>query len=446
MNSATALNPEKMCRVASPSPGGGGGPIASPANDCAGGASGGSSARRRPHRHDSHDGKGAHHRHGHRHSSQHHHRHHHNRRGGGMLRWMPRIRLHLKLRGIFSVIWVAMFVAYELSSGREHRRAGRYLEAVRDPTSYDACASASSLTDFLELHSGMGGGGKGSRKLFRGKSRPPPAKFYKENPVCPSSTYNAMHVAIPFRNLDASTIGDCVRSVLTQDYPKGKVNVWVYDDGSDMEGAQEILEEVCGPSRIVDFIPPPSTKGRDQGTFHDAVRASREVRSSDGDHPRTVCYRASSRLGPGGGKYYLLKLVNELSKPNDIVMVLDGDDSLNMDDALRVVNGKYVDDNVWFTYGSYEGKWGEQIVDLDPAIRSGSRPFRPREQDWLYGHPRTFKSHLLDHIEASDYQFQDGTWLLKGTDRGFVYRMLELSGQARVGYIPEKIYKVRLFS
>ena len=40
-----------------------------------------------------------------------------------------------------------------------------------------------------------------------------------------------------------------------------------------------------------------------------------------------------------------------------------------------------------------------------------------------------------------DFTYEDGSWLAKATDRGFVYRMLELSGTERVGYITDQIYK-----
>ena len=147
----------------------------------------------------------------------------------------------------------------------------------------------------------------------------------------------------------------------------------------------------------------------------------------------------------GGSKYFLLGLVKIFSGPNDIILVLDGDDSLHRKDALEIVNQKYLDSGALFTYGSYmyEGRWEEQIVDLPPEIRDGKMKFKPREQTWLYGHPRTFKAHLLDHISKRDFQHSDGSWLIKCTERGFVYRMLELAGPSRIGYIPEKIYKYR---
>ena len=102
-----------------------------------------------------------------------------------------------------------------------------------------------------------------------------------------------------------------------------------------------------------------------------------------------------------------------------------------------------MDTGAFFTYGSYKGRWEEQIKDLPSNVRDGEIEFKPREQTWVYGHPRTFKAHLLEHITKQDFQHSDGSWLIKCTERGFVYRMLELAGPSRIGYIAEKIYNYK---
>ena len=129
-----------------------------------------------------------------------------------------------------------------------------------------------------------------------------------------------------------------------------------------------------------------------------------------------------------------------IAHANDVVLVLDGDDILHHPKALTIVNQKYLDTNAWFTYGSYTGKWSDQIIDLSSDIRQHHTPFLPRKHAWVYGHPRTFKTFLLDHITKDDFNHIDGTWLTKGTDRGFIYRMLELAGPSKIGYIATPIY------
>lgn len=132
--------------------------------------------------------------------------------------------------------------------------------------------------------------------------------------------------------------------------------------------------------------------------------------------------------------------MHAIAEPNDVVIVLNGDDRL-FPRAAQVVNKKYINDTAWFTYGSYEGKWSDQTEPLPIDVKSDVDKFTPRIDTWRYGHPRTFKVHLLNHIERIDFTHSNGRWLSKASDRGFVYKMLELSGVDHTSYIPQKIYK-----
>ena len=78
--------------------------------------------------------------------------------------------------------------------------------------------------------------------------------------------------------------------------------------------------------------------------------------------------------------------------------------------------------------------------DFRDDVMTGKEKFTPRSDSWRYGHPHTFKAHLLEHIERIDFTLSDGTWLSKATDHGFVYKMLELSGVNCTSYILKQIY------
>jgi len=277
-------------------------------------------------------------------------------------------------------------------------------------TIFDLCNSASSLSSIL------------ASKQY----------FSRYNPLCPFSPTNHIHIAIPFYNLDEKTLKESIKSVKEQWYPKDKMTIWVYDDASDRSNSRLVLYNSCGANNVYQLasdFPIPN---------QDDVIPELNVDDVSGE---IFCFRASRHLGAAGSKYFLFQIVKNFAKPNEVIMVVDGDDKLMGHESLRHVNQKYIDTSCWFTYGSYEGKWSEQIVDLPPSVRDGTQKFEPRQQTWLYGHPRTFKVHLLDYITADDFKFLDGAWLSKGTDRGFVYRMLELSGPDRIGYISNRIYK-----
>jgi len=286
------------------------------------------------------------------------------------------------------------------------------------PSSSYPCGSADSLSSFLDTHQNS------------------TDRFSKRNPICPSAAQNHIHITVPFYNLDEFTLANAIQSIRQQEYPKHKVTIWVYDDASNSSASNQTLSNVCG-QHVFDFPVPDSS--RDETWLH-TYQFLDTLGFNKAKDASLLCFRATRHLGPGGGKYWLLGLVRAMAKPNDIVLILDGDDTLHHKQGLQIVNQKYIDTTAWFTYGSYEGRWSEQAVDLSSDLRSGKREFRPRADTWVYGYPRSFKAHLLDHLSSSDFKYADESWLIKGTDRGFVYRMLELSGPDRIGYVATKIY------
>ena len=293
------------------------------------------------------------------------------------------------------------------------------------------------------------------------------SKLSKDNPLCASAAYHTIHVVVPYYNLTEKTLQNALRSVQMQHYPNDRIQIWLYEDGIlderevETRKANNDYYSYCRNQKPHLFAPISlnQTKNRtdvsrhvkawmaaDDNTDHTVQQQQEAVMHNR--MPRTHCIQSTEHLGPAGSKFWIFQIVKYsiLAGPNDIVMVLDGDDELLHPQGLTIINQKYLDTNAWFTYGSMEGRWSEQIVDLPDKIRSGEQSFRPRQQPWLYGHPRTLKLHLLDHVPSTDFQYSSGNdghgqWLQKGTERGFMFRCLELAGVNRIGYIAEKIYK-----
>ena len=297
-------------------------------------------------------------------------------------------------------------------------------------------------------------------------------KFSKHSPACPDAARHHMHVILPFANLELETIQAAYCSVQCQDYPPDRMTIYLYEDGSDNSNNEAsaaasasgsgkgMLQQLCGSNGVVDVKPPfPATElalvDKKDAEFDNMAQewADQLMQQYNRDihptkHPaiaNTICLQSNERSGPGGAKYWAFRLVQAMAGANDVVAVVDGDDELNTPKALQVINRNYLEKSAWMTYGSYTGKYSEQMKAIPYSILSGQEAFRPRKDQpsWRFGHTRTFKAHLLRHMSRKDFAYKDGTWLIKATDRGFVYRMLELSGVDRVAYITEELYKYK---
>eukprot|EP00963_Diacronema_lutheri_P005777 scaffold458_cov424-Pavlova_lutheri.AAC.4 len=140
-----------------------------------------------------------------------------------------------------------------------------------------------------------------------------------------------------------------------------------------------------------------------------------------------------AHCGPACSKWYGFEYVRRQAKPYEIVVIMDGDDKLSRRDSLEVIWKYHMKLNAWFTYGSMVGRYAEEIG------RFPERDFR--NSSWVYGHPRTFRAGLLSFLEMPDFLDSDGNFLQKGTERGFIYKFLELCGPRRIQYIREILYR-----
>jgi len=290
--------------------------------------------------------------------------------------------------------------------------------------------------------------------------------FSKQRPACPNAARHHMHVLLPFANLDLETIKASYCSVQCQNYARDDLTIYLYQDGSNSgddtpESSKEALDALCGTDGVFDFSVPVlssemATYEKTEEEFNDmakqwAVETMKtyaetvETKKDQEFVGNTLCLRSNEHSGPGGAKYWAFRLVEARAEANDVVVVVDGDDEFNTPRALQVINQKYLEQSAWVTYGSYTGKYSEQTKVISRSIQIGKAEFQPRKDSptWRFGHTRTFKTHLLNHVGRRDFTFKDNTWLLKATDRGFVYRILELSGVDRVAFIPQALYKYK---
>lgn len=316
------------------------------------------------------------------------------------------------------------------------------------PLEYDPCSipNQPKIEDWMKPRLGMG--------------------FSKQRPACPLAARHRMHIILPFANLDVETARAAYCSVQCQNYPTSHVSIYLYEDGASPSTPGEapqpnVLETLCGTDGVFDLKLPMSSSevaAFDKSDEEFDILAQNwanetmisymktvQVQKDTNAIGNTICIHSKEHSGPGGAKYYAFRLVQAHAEANDVVVVVDGDDELNTPKALEVINRKYVDQSAWMTYGSYAGKYSEQTKAIPRSIQTGNTKFDPRNEqpDWRFGHTRSFKAHLLKYLGRMDFSFEDKTWLVKATDRGFVYRLLELSGVDRVAYISHALYKYK---
>jgi glycosyltransferase involved in cell wall biosynthesis len=141
-------------------------------------------------------------------------------------------------------------------------------------------------------------------------------------------------------------------------------------------------------------------------------------------------------------RYAMSNLVHAIERsgagPNDVIVILDGDDWLASDRALERIVAEYRRHDCWMTYGSWvtndpsrtgpsAGRW--------PAYPEGTTRFR--ETAWLGTAVRSWKKWLWDLVEDRHLRDEDSNYILVAEDQATMLPMLEMSGTDKARHIPD---------
>lgn len=117
------------------------------------------------------------------------------------------------------------------------------------------------------------------------------------------------------------------------------------------------------------------------------------------------------------------------SKPNSVVVSVDGDDWLKDNQVLNRLEEVYRGGEVWMTYGRYEEyPNGMAPSEYHEYPREVVENNRFREYNWVASHLRTYKRELFLKIDQEDFKLPNGEWLDVTGDQAFMLPMLEMSG------------------
>ena len=125
--------------------------------------------------------------------------------------------------------------------------------------------------------------------------------------------------------------------------------------------------------------------------------------------------------------------------PQEIAVILDGDDWFMDTQALAQINAVYNSGDVWLTWGQYWYLGKDRIGICKPIpqeiLKNGTvREFTP----WVISHVRTFYAGLFQQIKYEDLQYH-GEFYPMCADVVTMFAMIEMAGD-RVHFIPDILY------
>lgn len=224
--------------------------------------------------------------------------------------------------------------------------------------------------------------------------------------------YQKIIIISPFYNAE-NYIENCILSVANQDYPN-YTHILIDDCSTDnsFEVAKYCLTNLS-PSIVKNFF---LVKNKiNVGAVCNQVRVLKNFYKND------------------------IKIYD-----NDIIMLLDGDDSLINDPNIFNRYNNIYDENVEFTYGS---SWS--MADNIPLISQPYPPeikttkeYRNYKFNWNmpYTHLRTFRKYLINSVEEIAFKDETGNWFRAGGDNATFYNILEQADPNKVKVISDIVY------
>jgi glycosyltransferase involved in cell wall biosynthesis len=172
--------------------------------------------------------------------------------------------------------------------------------------------------------------------------------------------------------------------------------------------------------------------------------------STDDSLNAAICQSSDDRINVisrsknVGAVFNQVQTIKSHCFPDDIVILLDGDDALvNNPQIFHMYNNLY-DGSTEFTYGSC---WS--IVDNIPLVAQhypsdvkNSKSYRQHKFNWNmpYTHLRTFRAKLLLDVDDSKFKNEIGEWYRAGGDCSIFYEAIERADPEKVKVVADIVY------
>jgi hypothetical protein len=128
-----------------------------------------------------------------------------------------------------------------------------------------------------------------------------------------------------------------------------------------------------------------------------------------------------------------------MCKPEEIVVLVDGDDWLAHENVLAYLNMVYHNPDVWITYGQFIWFPAEKEGFTCPINQQTILDNSFRYSAWSASHLRTFYAGLFHNINLDDLLFENNKFYTMCWDLAIMYPMIEMAGFHN-HFVPEIVY------
>ncbi len=143
-------------------------------------------------------------------------------------------------------------------------------------------------------------------------------------------------------------------------------------------------------------------------------------------------------------KYALRNIVETVSNKNlvandDIVAIIDGDDSLCNENTVSLLNKEFSVDEVSVVWTAH--RWDVNNLNVSRDLPKGINPY---QYEWCSSHLKSFRASALRAISIENFKDANGQWFQRGYDQALMLPLLYVA-KARV-YVPVVCYNYNINS
>ena len=208
---------------------------------------------------------------------------------------------------------------------------------------------------------------------------------------------NNIKVIVPFYNA-SEFLESCINSIMTQKYENFKV---IFIDDASTDNSWDILPH---------------------------------------DDPRAICIKNEVNLTALPN---LHNAIMEHCSPNDIVVIVDGDDWLPNKNVFSYINNFYCENDCWIMYG--QASWTDGRKGIAQPYKSKEEFSVMRKLPFYVSHIRTFRAGVYHAIEKQDPDFscmknKNGEFYRCTYDVAIMYPIMEIAGYEKTKYNDKSLY------